>query len=273
MTGTGKEATMDFSHASDAVGRRAGEDGAPTGRAGPSSAHAWQHCANCAVRGVCLPSGMSAGELSALGTIVIGRRRVRKGQVLCREGEKFLFVYAVRVGTFKASAAFRDGTQQIISYYLRGEVMGLDGVAGGVHASTLTAMEEAEVCAVSYAQLSDAMAGLKTLRLRLMQLAGSELLRQRQLLALVANTHTEARVAAFLLQLSQRMQDRGYLAGDSMPDMSRSDLGSYLATTQETVSRCISSFARRGLITVRKRRIRLGNVEKLKHTFEDEIPS
>lgn len=159
-----------------------------------------------------------------------------------------------------------------MAYHLRGEVMGLDGAVAGVHAGTLTALEDAEVCAVPYSQLSDAAGGLKALRLRLMQLAGSELLRERQLLTLVANTHTEARVAAFLLQLSERMQDRGYLAGDSMPNLSRSDLGSYLATTQETVSRCLTSFARRGLITVRKRRIRVGDLARLKLTYEAELP-
>jgi CRP/FNR family transcriptional regulator len=264
---------MDFTDASAPEGRTGPADAA-TGASGPGCAQApsWQQCAGCAVRSVCLPAGMSAAELESLGTVVMGHRKVRKGQLLYREGERFLFLYAVRAGSFKASVMLKDGTEQVTSCYLRGEVMGLDGAAGGVHANSVRALEDSEVCAAPYAQLSEAAAGLKALHLRMMQMAGAELLRERHLLTLVANTHAEARVAAFLLQLSERMRARGYLAGDPILNLTRSDLGSYLATTQETVSRCITSFARRGLITVRKRRIRLADPDKLQRTFAADLP-
>lgn len=229
-------------------------------------------CAGCPVRGMCLPSGMAEWEAPTLRGLLIGRRRVRKGQTVYREGDRFLFMYAVRFGTFKSSIALKDGGEQVTAFHLPGEIMGLDGTASGEHPTTVTALEDAEVCAVPYAQLTDGSADLRNLRQQVMRMVGTELVRDQRLLTLVARTHSEERVAAFLLHLSQRMQDRGYSSSDFLLRMTRADMGSYLGTTLETVSRCLSAFARRGFLKVRKRRIQLVNIEGLRTAFETRLP-
>ncbi|MBI5278031.1 MAG: helix-turn-helix domain-containing protein [Burkholderiales bacterium] len=229
-------------------------------------------CAGCAVRRMCLPAGLADWEERGFSSVRIGRRRVRKGQALCREGDPFHFMYAVRCGTFKAAAAKRDGGEQVTAFHLPGELMGFDAASVQRHPTTLTAIEDSEVCCVPYSQLSDASGELRTLRTRLVQLASTELVRDHQLLMLISNTHTEARVAAFLLGMSKRMQERGYSPSEFLLRMTRAEIGSYLGTTLETVSRCLSAFARRGFITVRKRRIQLLDVPALTRAFECEMP-
>jgi CRP/FNR family transcriptional regulator len=229
-------------------------------------------CASCGVRALCLPAGMAEWEARGLSSVTIGRRRIKKGQVVCREGDAFHFMYAVRFGTFKAVVAKRDGGEQVTTFHLPGELMGFDAAADGRHPSSLVALEDSEVCSLPYAQLSDASGEIRNLRMRLIQLASTELVRDHRLLMLISNTHSEARVAAFLLHMSQRMRERGYSSSEFLLRMTRGEIGSYLGTTLETVSRCLSSFARRGFIEVRKRRIQLVDVAGLTQAFELDMP-
>ena len=83
--------------------------------------------------------------MAALGRLAMGRRRLKAGQNLYRAGEWFRFIYVVRTGTFKSSLKLADGREQISAFHMAGELMGLDGVANGAHASTAMALEDAEI--------------------------------------------------------------------------------------------------------------------------------
>ena len=229
-------------------------------------------CLGCSARRHCLPAGMNEEEALCLRTVTIGRRRVRKGQAIYREGDRFLFMYAVRFGTFKSTVTLHNGSDQVTGFHLPGDIMGFDATFSGQHPTSATALEDAEVCVLPYSQLTDACGEERALRMQLIRMAGGELVRDQRLLALIANTHSEQRVAAFLLSLSQRMQERGFSPSEFLLRMTRAEIGSYLGTTLETVSRSLSSFARRGFITVRRREIHLVDCQALRAEFETELP-
>lgn len=222
-------------------------------------------CAVCAVRGLCLPSWTDSD--GALQRLQIGHRKIRKGQAVYREGDRFLFMYAVRVGTFKSTAAFKVGRDQVVAFHLPGELFGFDGLADGRHPTTTVAIEDAQVCAVSYAELNQAAALDGAVRQQIFSLISSELVRERKLLSLVAATHAEERVAAFLLNLANRLERRGYSAREFQLRMTREEIGGYLGMTLETVSRTLSAFARKGYVSVLRRRIEILDPQGLRDTF------
>lgn len=220
-------------------------------------------CATCTVRHLCLPGDLDDKSRRPLEALTIGRRRMRKGQKIFREGDGFQFIYAVRMGTVKTTVALHDGHEQVTSFHLPGDLVGFDGVADGSHPTTATALDNAEVCAIPYIQLMEACGDVKPLRYRVAQLMALQLVRDFRSLKLVAGRGSEQRVAGFLLQMSGWMKDRGYSAREFQLRMSRADIGSYLGTALETVSRTLSAFARRGFITVRHRRIELLQPQEL----------
>jgi len=226
-------------------------------------------CHTCGVSHLCLPKGLDDSDRDALDQITIGRRRLRKGQKLYRQGDTFLFLYAVRFGTCKASFPLPNG-EHVSAFHMAGDIMGFDALADGSYATTVTALESCEVCALPYAQLLEACAASSALRQRVAQLMGAQLVREYLVTKLVAHRHTEARVAGFLLQLSKWMQERGYSPREFRLRMSRADIGSYLGTTLETVSRCLSQFARHGHIRVHNREIELVDAEGLRAAYVDE---
>ena len=73
----------------------------------------------------------------------------------------------------------------------------------------------------------------------------------------------EERLAAFLLNLSQRLAARGYLNNEFDLPMSRIEIASYLGIQIETVSRMLSRFAESGLIQIKQRHIKLIDMDGL----------
>lgn len=229
------------------------------------------HCLGCSARNRCLPAGMTEKEAGCLCGITIGRRRVRKGQPVFREGDRFLFMYAVRFGTFKSAIMLGDGSDQVTGFHLPGDMMGFDATPSGRHPTTATALEDAEVCALPYSQLMQAGTVERGLHTRMLRMAGAEIVRDQRLLALMGRTHSEQRVAAFLLSLSVRMRERGFSPSEFLLRMTRAEIGSYLGTTLETVSRSLSNFAKRGYITVRRREIHLLDPDGLRAEFASTL--
>ena len=231
-------------------------------------------CSNCHLRELCLPSGMSSSDvmrLDGLDSLMFARRRMRSAQTLYHEGERFQFVYAVRSGTFKSSLTLADGREQVSSFHIAGELMGLDGVAQGNHASSATALEDAEVCAIPYAHLTELAAGSSGTQHLISRLMSREIVREQSLMMLLGSMNAEERLAAFLLNLSKRLKARGYSASEFHLRMTRAEIGSYLGMTLETVSRTFSAFQQQRLLEVDKRHIRILDPDALARAFEIRV--
>jgi len=81
---------------------------------------------------------------------------------------------------------------------------------------------------------------------------------------LLGGMRAEERLAAFLLNLSQRYRERGYSSTEFVLRMSREEIGSYLGLKLETVSRLFSRFQQEGLLQVQGRSIKLLDIATLK---------
>lgn len=225
-------------------------------------------CSSCHLQDLCLPCGMAGIDVQRLDGLKFGRRRVKVSQTLYREGDRFQFIYAVRSGTFKSSLLLADGREQVSGFYMAGEVMGLDGVAHGAHASSATALEDTEVCAIPYAQLIELAADHSGMQQVISRLMSCEIVREHSLMMLLGSMNAEERLAAFLLNQSQRLKVRGYSASEFHLRMSRAEIGSYLGMTLETVSRTFSAFQQQHLLEVDKRYVRLIDLDGLTRAFE-----
>ncbi len=228
-------------------------------------------CSTCHLRDLCLPGGLAGSEAERLDSLLLGRRRVTEGQALYREGDRFQFIYAVRSGMFKSSLTLADGREQVSGFHMAGELMGLDGVANGVHASTATALEDAEICAIPYARLNELAAQSTSMQNVVGRLMSREIVREHSLMMLLGSMNAEERLAAFLLNLSQRLQARGYSPREFHLRMSRAEIGSYLGMKLETVSRTFSAFQQQRLLDVDKRHIRIVDLEGLTRAFQARV--
>lgn len=226
------------------------------------------NCSNCHLKDICLPSGLTAAEMRPLDGLLFGRRRVKEGQPAFHEGDGFQYLYAVRSGTFKSVITLEDGREQVTGFEMAGELMGLDAVGTGRHATTAIALEDAEICSIPYAHLSELGGANRALQQVISRLMSREIVREHGLMALLGLMNAEERVSAFLLNISQRMKARGFSPREFHLRMTRADIGSYLGMKLETVSRTLSAFQQRGVLAVEKKHVRILDHDGLSRTFE-----
>ncbi|HSV48643.1 MAG TPA: cyclic nucleotide-binding domain-containing protein, partial [Ramlibacter sp.] len=178
-------------------------------------------CSTCHLKDLCLPCGLNGSDVQRLDDLMFARRRVMAGEALYHGGERFQYIYAVRSGTFKSSLMLKDGREQVSGFHMAGELMGLDGLAHGQLAGTATALEDAEVCAIPYAHLTQLAAGNTGMQHIVSRLMSREIVREHSLMLLLGSMDAQERLAAFLLNLSQRLKARGFSANEFHLRMSR----------------------------------------------------
>lgn len=221
-------------------------------------------CGNCVLQILCHPqTGLDAQQLADLDKVIEETRSVRKGQNLFRSGERFQSLFAVRTGFFKTTLANADGRDQVTGFFMSGELLGLEGIDAGQYGCDAVALEDSEVCELPFANLEGIIAEIPSMATYFYKLMSREIVRDQNLMLLLGNMRAEERLAAFLLNLSQRLQLRGFAANDFILRMSREELGSYLGLKLETVSRTLSRFQQEGWLKVEHKHIRLLQPESL----------
>jgi CRP/FNR family transcriptional regulator len=140
---------------------------------------------------------------------------------------------------------------------MAGELLGLDGISSDRHSCDAVALEDSEVCMIPYARLEDVSRDVIGLQRQFHKVMSREIVREHGVMLLLGGVRAEARLAAFLLNLAQRLQARGFSASSMVLRMTRAEIGSYLGLKLETVSRGFSRFQEDGLLEVRQRDIRV----------------
>jgi CRP/FNR family transcriptional regulator len=200
-------------------------------------------------------------------TLVQERVRVHKGETLYRMGEPLTAVYAIRFGTLKTHVTMEDGRTQITGFHLPGEVIGLDGLGEMQHASDATALEDTEVCVIRYDDLQSLSNHLPSLQNQFLRLMSKEITQDQVMLITLGSMRAEERLAAFLINMSERLSARGYSSTEFVLRMSREEIGSYLGLKLETVSRLFSRFAEAGLIQIRQRHVKIVDIAGVKQVY------
>ena len=214
-------------------------------------------CSNCNLRELCLPVGLTDRELQRLDSLVATRRALRRGELLFHSGDAFESLYAVRTGFFKTRLASEDGRDQVTGFQMAGELLGLDGIGGGQHTCDAVALEDSQVCVILYEQLESLSHEFPDLQRQFHRIMSREIVRDHGVMLLLGSMRAEERLAAFLLNLSQRLRARGFSPSSLVLRMTREEIGSYLGLTLETVSRCFSRFHEEGVLAVRHRQVQV----------------
>ena len=214
-------------------------------------------CSSCNLRELCLPVGLSGTDLDRLDNLVATRRNVKRSEPLFRTGDEFQSVYAVRTGFFKTCISSEDGRDQVTGFQMAGELLGLDGISNDRHSCDAVALEDSQVCVIPYHQLEELSREFTDLQHQFHKIMSREIVRDHGVMLLLGSMRAEERLAAFLLNLTQRLQARGFSPSALVLRMTREEIGSYLGLKLETVSRTFSKFQEDGLLEVKQRDIRI----------------
>ncbi len=221
-------------------------------------------CANCNLRELCMPLGLSPTELDRIDDMVATRRKIKRGTALFRDGDRFTSLYAIRTGFFKTCIASEDGRDQVTGFQMAGEVIGLDGIVDERHTCDAVALEDAEVCVMPFDRIEELSLQIHSLQRHIHKIMSREIVREHGVMLLLGSMRADERLAAFLLNLVQRLHARGFSKTELVLRMTREEIGSYLGLKLETVSRTFSKFVEDGIVEVKQRHVRILDTAALK---------
>jgi CRP/FNR family transcriptional regulator len=227
-------------------------------------------CSNCNLRELCMPVGLTDDQLKRIDDVVAVRRKIKRGSTLFRNGESFTSLFAIRTGFFKTCVATEDGRDQVTGFQMAGEIIGLDGIVNDHHTCDAVALEDAEVCVMPFERIEELSREVNALQHHVHKIMSREIVREHGVMLLLGSMRAEERLAAFLLNLVQRLHARGFSQSELVLRMTREEIGSYLGLKLETVSRTFSKFVEDGIVEVKQRHVRILSPDALRRIVNNQ---
>jgi CRP/FNR family transcriptional regulator len=221
-------------------------------------------CTQCSLSTLCLPRGLSHDEFESLMSIVKRERPLEKGEPLFELGQPFKSLFAIRTGSVKVFLPTNEGDEQIVGFHMPGELLGFDGMGHDCHACSAVALESSSICELPYSRLHDLAHELPGLSDHFMTLMSNEIADEHAMMLMLAKKSAEARMATFLISLSNRFNKRGFSAKQFNLTMSRHDIANYLGLAVETVSRIMTHMQDEGIINVDRRFVSIADMPRLR---------
>jgi CRP/FNR family transcriptional regulator, anaerobic regulatory protein len=222
------------------------------------SNHMVHECHVCESRGGCLGVQLLDSE-EARQQLSHTKKIHRKAEHVFREGEDADCFYVVRSGSIKSYLVTEDGEEQVLGFYLPGDVFGLDTTQSHQRMSSAITLETTSICRFPHALLADKAQGAS-----LLGVAAEQMQRDHNLVLMLARKDADGRIASFLDDLASRYWSRGYSASAFLLTMSRQDIGCYLGLAVETVSRTLTRFQDCGVLKVNRREVEILDHETLR---------
>ena len=197
-------------------------------------------------------------------SVMFRRRRLRAGQSLFVMGQEFSGLYVVRLGALKSVVTHDDGNEHVISFSMKGDLLGTDGVCKNHYWCEAVALTDCEVIRLPADELFSPIRTNDDMERMLYWAISREISKEQAGYAVSHAAKAEMRVARFLLAQSDRFSEIGCSAHRFTLSMTRRDIGNYLSLTLETVSRALSTLHHIGIVEVANREITIKSRDALR---------
>lgn len=195
---------------------------------------------------------------------VFRHQRVRAGQSVFAMGQMFNGLYVVRSGALKSVVTHDDGSDNVIAFHMRGDLLGSDGVYKKQYWCEAVALTDCEVIRLPAENFFAPGRACDDIEHMLYWAISREITREQASYTVSHAARSEVRVARFLLQQSDSFASMGCSPRRFTLTMTRRDIGSYLSVTLETVSRAMSLLNHLGIIEISNREVTLIKPEALR---------
>ena len=208
-------------------------------------------CADCSVRERAICQSLCESDLDDLNRL--GRRQViEKGQTLQWQGDDSLLVGNVIDGVLKLASSSIEGRDQTLGIIFPSDFIGRPFGKKSNH--SIVALTDARICTFSRSAFDDFARDHPDLEHRLLERTLTDLDRTRQWMMLLGRKSATERVAAFLLEMADRLAEDDEPPVRFVLPFGRQEIADLLGLTIETVSRQITRLRDDGVIDTPDRR-------------------
>ena len=172
----------------------------------------------------------------------------KTGQRVHTIGQPFDTLFIVHSGFLKTVLIDEFGNEQVLSFPMKGDLFGVDGIHTKRYASEAVALSNCDLILLPFKKFIQLGRVHAELEHAMYSVMSRELVREQGMVSMLGALSAEARYSSKLFNLR----------------MTRHEIGSYLGLTLETVSRTLSAFNEFGLITVDQRSIGIKDLDSLR---------
>lgn len=188
----------------------------------------------------------------------------KAGQRIYTTNQTFDMLYIVNSGFLKTVLVDELGNEQVLSFPMKSDLLGVDGIHSKRYASEVVALSDCDLILLPFKKLAALGRSHVELEHAMYSVMSRELVREQSMICMLGTLSAEGRVARFLVSLSDKFAQMGYSSKMFNLRMTRHEIGSYLGLTLETVSRTLSALNEIGLIGVSQKTIELKDVDTLR---------
>ncbi len=208
-------------------------------------------CHTCTIKGGCLAEQLTIAHNHSY-QVVKNRKVFAKGKHIFCGGDDAKAIYVVSSGSVKSYMLMENGEEQVLNFYMPGDVFGLDAMGSNCHISSTVALETTTVCKLPLSDLQDRVLGQGFLNM-----ISENMLRDHNLKLMLASKDADGRLASFLVDMSKRIEKHGRCADVIKLTMTRQDIANHLGLAIETVSRALRRFQDSGMLDVTRRKVKI----------------
>ena len=214
-------------------------------------------CCTCNVEGSCLARQLTKAHEHSY-QVVKNRKELSRGNHIFRGGDEAEALYVVSSGSIKSYMLMEDGEEQVLNFYMPGDVFGLDAMRSKHHVSSTIALEPTRVCKLPLSEIQGRALGQDFLNM-----ISDNMLREHNLMLMLARKDADGRLASFLLDMLKRTEAHGSPTDTIELTMTRQDIANHLGLVIETVSRAFRRFQDSGILEVSRRSVKIYNFDYL----------
>lgn len=174
---------------------------------------------------------------------------IRSHELLFKMGDHLSGVYRVNSGSVKSFKSSESGEEQILGFYMAGDLFGLDALSDGISRSSAVVLEASNITLLPFETLLDRESNIDYHSF--IKQVGIGYNRDKDHAMILSHCTADRRLAWFLLKFSDDLSQRGYSASELTLPMTRRDIALYLGVVVETLSRVLTRFCKKGLIRLR----------------------
>ena len=223
-------------------------------------------CKNCNLDSICFPRGLSQQEIDNLSVVVNNNIVIQKGEYIYRQGDAFSRLVAIKSGTAKEVNFDSQGNEHILNVLLPGELAGFDGLYQDKYNCSVIALEQISFCELPAEKMDAVCTQIPGITRELFK-HSSEVIIESQKRIVSNKGSAETKLAAFLINLSDRLKARGFSPVEFNLPLTRQEMGDHLGLTFETISRTLTHFQDKGYIRVQRKFIEIKDLTGLRGVF------
>ena len=194
----------------------------------------------------------------------LSENRLRRGEILFREGDSGDRLYVVMDGKIKLGRSSPDGRENLMAVLGPGQMFGeLSLFDPGPRSLTATAVTDVTMLSLGHAALLSWLTGHPDVARNLLGQLASRLRRTNDVVADLVFSDVPGRVAKALLDLASRFGRQSDDGVHVHHDLTQEELAQLVGASRETVNKALADFANRGWLRLEPRSVVLVDVERI----------